>query len=173
MLGVDADDDVQAARQLGRETLSALPFILSDPAPEVRIDEVGDSNVALRFLGWIDQREAAWFKARSNAIAAVKTALEEAGFAMPEPIYRLRFDQRTGPLPLSNMEEQALILPDAGAKAKTEKASEPSTPARSEDVAVLHDHDVAPEDEVARMVDEERSKDKQDEDLLDANRPVE
>ena len=51
-LGVDADDDARAARQLGRDTLAGLEFVLDDPAPEARIMEVGDSNVVIRFLAW-------------------------------------------------------------------------------------------------------------------------
>ncbi|MEX0340948.1 MAG: mechanosensitive ion channel domain-containing protein, partial [Erythrobacter sp.] len=94
-LGVDADDDALAARQLGRDTLAGLDFVLDDPPPEARIIEVGDSNVVIRFLGWVDQRETDWWKAQSRAIPAVKRALEEAGFGLPEPIYRLRFDPRS------------------------------------------------------------------------------
>ena len=59
-LGVDPDDDATAAAELGRETLTQLPFVLADPAPEARIVEVGDSSVVVRFLGWVDQREADW-----------------------------------------------------------------------------------------------------------------
>ena len=64
-LGVDADDDAQAARVLGRATLQALPFVLATPPAEARIVEVGDSNVLIRFMGWIDQNEADWNKAQN------------------------------------------------------------------------------------------------------------
>ncbi len=162
-LGVDADDDVEAARQLGRDTLAGLDFVLNDPAPEVRIAEVGDSNVVLRFLGWVDQREADWYKARSRSIVACKTALEDAGFALPEPIYRLRFDQRTASLPFENIGK--------GGTSKAQPAP-PPPPARPEPVAV--DEDVGPEDEIARMVEDERATDPdQANDLLDSARPVE
>ncbi len=98
-LGVDADDDASAARVLGRDTLASLDFVLDAPPPEARIIEVGDSNVVIRFLGWIDQHKTDWFKAQSQAIPAVKRALEDAGFGLPEPIYRLRFDERSASLP--------------------------------------------------------------------------
>ena len=77
----------------------------NDPPAEARIIEVGDSNVVIRFLAWIDQREADWWKAQSRAIPAVKTALEDAGFGLPEPIYRLRFDPRSATLPFENIAE--------------------------------------------------------------------
>ena len=78
-LGIDADDDPDAARALGRARLAELDFVLDDPSPEARTIEVGDSNIVIRFLGWIDQREADWFKAKSRAIAVVKAALEGGG----------------------------------------------------------------------------------------------
>ena len=158
-LGVDADDDALAARELGRDTLAGLDFVHDDPPPEGRIMEVGDSNVVIRFLGWIDQREADWWKSQTHAIAAVKSALEGAGFALPEPIYRLRFDPRTQPLPFENIAETKRHVPDKKAKA---------APAPTE-------ADVAPKDEISEMVEEERrgAGEGQEKDLLDHSRPVE
>lgn len=162
-LGVDADDDVQAARVLGRETLAALDFVLADPAPEVLIDDVGDSSVVLRFLGWIDQREADWAKARSRAIVAAKAALEHGGFALPEPIYRLRFDSRTVPLPLENIADRE----------RRDETPATAAPPSAQPLAT-EANDVAPEDEIARMVEEERKgAPGQEKDLLDQARPVE
>ncbi|MBH5321603.1 mechanosensitive ion channel family protein [Aurantiacibacter sediminis] len=165
-LGVDADDDAEAARQLGRDTLAGMPFVLDDPAPEVRISEVGDSNVVLQFFGWIDQGKADFFKAKSRAIAIAKVALEEAGFALPEPIYRLRFDQRTATLPFQNVGERGDRPKPAPAPSPT-----PSPTPKHTDINA----DVAPEDEVARMVKEERDHAGGDhaDDLLDSSRPVE
>lgn len=161
MLGIDADDDPTGARALGTETLAALDFVLTDPAPEVYVAEVGDSNIVLNFLGWIDQREADWNKARSRAIAAVKSALEDAGFAIPEPIYRLRFDPRSPPLPLENVAER----PDTTRPAPTRAASQH---------APVPEEDVAPRNEVAEMVERERKfAGEQEKDLLDPARPVE
>jgi len=164
-LGVDADDDVEAARQLGRETLAAMPFVLESPVPEVRVLDVGDSNVLLQFLGWIDQSQADWHRARSRAIVTMKTALEAAGFGLPEPIYRLRFDPRTTPLPLEDVARRA-------APAQADKPAAPPAPEPAPDPA-LDEEDLIPQDEIARMVDEERAETPPDKDLLDPSRPVE
>lgn len=160
-LGVDADDDPRAARKLGIETLAGLPFVSSDPAPEARIEQVGDSNIVIRFLGWIDQREADFHKARSKAIPAVKDALECAGFALPEPIYRLRFDAGT-PLPFENVASGTIE-----ANAKTEAEKPPREPLPEDNT------DVAPKDDIAQMVYAERSAEPDENDLLDHSRPVE
>lgn len=162
-LGVDADDDARAARKLGRETLGALGFVLADPPPEARIIEVGDSNVVIRFLGWIDQTQTDWFKSQSRAIPAVKEALEEAGFGLPEPIYRLRFDPRSATLPFENIVE-----------GKGQDAPEPRKQVRK--IAVTEaDEDIRPANEIADMVERERraSGGEQEKDLLDHSRPVE
>lgn len=163
-LGIDADDDALAARKLGRETLAGLPFVLDQPGAEARIIEVGDSNVVIRFLGWIDQRTSDWFKTQSLAIIAVKNALEQAGFGLPEPIYRLRFDPRTTPLPFRNMNE-----PETGSKSAPRPAPSPSPAA-----IATPNEDVRPDDEVKDMVEAERAAAPEGEaDLLDHARPVE
>lgn len=160
-LGIDADDNPEAARKVGREALEALPFVLADPPPEVRTVEVGDSNIVLSFLGWVDQEESDWHKARSRAIGAVKAAIEEAGFALPEPIYRLRFDSRTDPLPMAQVAEGSAGKPPPVPKAATVTMS-------------AEDADVAPQNEIAELVDKERRTDsEQAKDLLDEGRPVE
>lgn len=159
VLGVDADDDPRVAMQVGINALSGLPFLLGDPEAQARIERVGDSNVEIRFLGWIDQDKADWYKSRSLAIAAVKDALEQAGFALPEPIYRLRVDARSEALPIG----RAAVVSEV--KAPGESAAAP--PAKPE-------QDVRPESEIAEMVEKERSSDgEQAKDLLDPNRPVE
>ena len=164
-LGIDADDDPNAARRLGRETLRSLDFVLDDPAPEARTEAVGDSNIVIKFLGWVDQREVDWFKARSLAIAAVKMALEDAGFGLPEPIYRLRFDPRTTALPFEN------IGADDAQKRKDRAPASADRPKPSR--TTHHDEDVRPTDEVAQMVAAERAAEPDDKDLLDTGRPTE
>ncbi|WP_208539345.1 mechanosensitive ion channel domain-containing protein [Algihabitans albus] len=61
-LGVDADADLATAQA------------------------VGDSNVVVRLIGWIDQRKTDFLVARGEAIRVTKEALESEGFGLPEPI---------------------------------------------------------------------------------------
>ena len=81
--------DLVQVRQLGIATLTNMPGILADPPPRCLINELGDSAVALKFFGWIDQRNTDFLKARSEAIRLVKLAFDDAGIEMPEPIYRI------------------------------------------------------------------------------------
>lgn len=91
-LGIDAADDPVAAMKTGLDVMRAHDFVQDDPAPAASISEVGDSNIVINFYGWVDQTTASFGKARSLSIRSVKDALEENGFSLPEPIYRLKLD---------------------------------------------------------------------------------
>src|SRR5690606_8067779 len=104
------------------------------------------SNIVIRFFGWVDQREADWAKARSNAIAAVKAALEQGGFAIPEPIYRLRFDAQGPQLPIAAPEGKPID------EARTASDTPPPKPT----VPRAEEQNVAPDNELAEMVERER-----------------
>ena len=154
-LGVDADDDPVEAMAVGTAAIAALDFVIDDPVPGARVMNVGDSNVVVRFLGWIDQTDTDFYKARSLAIEAAKKALEDAGFGLPEPIYRLRIDPRSAPMPLPGAAE-------TGPK-----------PAKASRAAIAEEKvDTAPETHVAELVERERQGTRE-KDLLDESRPVE
>ncbi|MGB6228533.1 MAG: mechanosensitive ion channel family protein [Litorimonas sp.] len=91
-VGVDSAVDPVAAISSGTRALAALPFVLRQPPPTGTIVEVGDSSILIDFFAWIDQRETGFGNARSQAIRDVKSVLEEEGFSLPEPLYRVRVD---------------------------------------------------------------------------------
>lgn len=153
-LGIGAKDDPIAAVEKGLEEFRSLPFILNDPPPLAFIDKVGDSNIILFFAAWIDQRQSDFAKSRSVSIAHVKTALEAAGFALPEPSYRLRIDGA------------------APAAAAAPELAKPSPPVPAPSVAETID-EVAPETQIAEKVEEERQAGAGSEDLLDYDAPTE
>ena len=158
-LGVDAADDPVAAMQLGLDLMKALPFVLKDPEPEAYIQTVGDSNIVLRFMGWVDQRETNFAKGRGLAIAATKDKLETGGFTLPEPIYRVRFDSGV---------EDALksARPDGAA------AGPPAQPRRKVPLDTSEAADVAADKSIDEKVAAERASSKEA-DLLDEQSPVE
>ncbi len=157
-LGVDAADDPVAAMQLGLDRLKALPFVLDTPEPEAFIQAVGDSNIVLRFMGWVNQTETNFAKGRGLAISAAKDALETEGFTLPEPIYKLRFDSKV---------EDALRGGTAGS---AEPAPPAGPPKRTVDTREASD--VAADNTINEKVDAERAQ-SGEEDLLDEQSPVE
>ena len=97
-LGLDPSCNLQAARQLGIDTISALDFVLDEPPVGSWITDIGDSTVGMWFSGWIDQTQTDFANARSEALRLTKLALETNGFALPEPTYRLRIEGTEAPL---------------------------------------------------------------------------
>lgn len=93
-LGVDANDDPLAAIKVGLDAIHKLAFVLDNPKSIAVITNVGDSNIILEFQVWVNQLDTDYYKARSIAIRETKHALENEGFSLPEPIYRLRFNDK-------------------------------------------------------------------------------
>jgi small-conductance mechanosensitive channel len=158
-LGIDADDDPVNGMSVGLRAIKALPFVLDTPAATAIIREVGDSNIVLRFFGWVNQSHTDFLKGRSLALDVAKRALEDAGFALPEPIYRLRFDP-SAPLPSGAVPNGAAPAPPRPPKPVTSPAAEIAVQDTSAD---LH---------IAKLVDDERAATGGG-DLLDAKRPIE
>ncbi|MHA7820076.1 MAG: mechanosensitive ion channel domain-containing protein [Erythrobacter sp.] len=159
-LGIDAEDDPADAICTGIARLKELPFVLEDPAATGQIEQVGDSNIVIRFMAWIDQTETDFHKARTSAIREVKTVLEDEGFGLPEPIYRLRFDSAT-PLEI------------ARAKAAVEgKQKGTPKPPRKRSAPSQDELDVSADNEIARKVEKERAEGAET-DILDPDRPLE
>ena len=88
--GVGVDEDLAAAQRLGVQVLEATPGVLADPPPQALIEALGESNVVIRYLGWVDQRATDFLKVKSEAIRRVKEALDAGGISLPEPTYRVR-----------------------------------------------------------------------------------
>ncbi len=154
-LGVDADDDPVDGMAVGLAAVNALSFVLDTPKATAIIQDVGDSNIVLRFFGWVDQKNTDFLKGRSLAINAAAQALTSGGFALPEPIYRLRFDEGA-PLPLKSMDATPARKP------------QPARPTEK----VVPDQDTSPDTHVEQLVDDER-RTTNGEDLLDSDRPIE
>lgn len=115
-LGVDANDDPLAAIKVGLDAICQLSFVLDEPKTIAVITNVGDSNIILEFQVWVNQLDTDFAKARSIAIRETKHALENEGFSLPEPIYRLRFNDKL---------EQALeYIPETKAKNTEESATD-------------------------------------------------
>ncbi|ACY18461.1 mechanosensitive ion channel family protein [Haliangium ochraceum] len=94
-VGAGTDENLAAAQRLGVSTLLDTPGVSRDPEPFSLIEELGDSSVSVRFLAWVDQREADFLRVRSEAIRRVKVAFDRAEIEMPEPIYRVMLTDRS------------------------------------------------------------------------------
>ncbi len=77
--------DVSAAMGAAVSAVSAVGGVLRDPAPLAVVEELGDSAVVLKTFFWVDPLVVNMTAAKSEAVFAVKRALEEAGVEIPHP----------------------------------------------------------------------------------------
>ncbi len=93
-VGIGVNEDLVRAQCIAVDELRGLDGVLHKPPPRAYIAALGDSNVLLRVQGWVDQRSHEFLLVKSEAIRAVKLALEGAEIDLPEPIYRVQLSQR-------------------------------------------------------------------------------
>jgi small conductance mechanosensitive channel len=134
--GVGVDEDLAAAQRLGVEVLEATPGVLGDPPPQALLEELGESNVVIRYLGWVDQRAADFLKVKSEAIRRVKEALDAAGISMPEPTYlvRLRREGGAAETPVSAPQPRARPPADIARRDVVERQAEAERAALGSDL---------------------------------------
>lgn len=178
-LGVDANDDPLAAIKVGLDAIRALDFVLDQPKSIAVIDSVGDSNIILEFQVWVDQSQTDFAKARSIAIRETKHALENHGFSLPEPIYRLRFDPALEAMLKHTQPDDTSSVPVSAVKADNAGSSDDKERAKERAKRVLHGVtaaevlDAQPDTKLMEKVNEEIAEGKDNIDLLDQNSPQE
>lgn len=141
-VGVGPESNLDVALETGLSRIKALDFTLDNPGPDAWIEDLGDSNVVLTFTGWIDQNVTDFLKARSEALRLTKLALEENGFTLPEPAYRLHIE---GAIPGEAPEKPGKARPKRVAK----------TPATSQETTA--EADTSPDAAVIRKVEQEHT----------------
>jgi len=86
LFGIGYDDDIDAATELIVEEAQKHDDILDDPAPSVRLTELGDSSVGLQSRIWIaNPSRADWVKTRGEYVTNVKQRFDEADITIPYP----------------------------------------------------------------------------------------
>ena len=84
--GIGYDDDIEAATDIILEEARDRDDILEDPAPTVRLTELGDSSVTLTSRIWIDDPSRADFvRTRAEYVQTVKRRFDEEGINIPYP----------------------------------------------------------------------------------------
>ncbi|MDV2859771.1 mechanosensitive ion channel family protein [Psychrobacter sp. CAM01] len=186
-LGVDANDDPLAAIKVGLDAIHQLAFVLDEPKAIAVITNVGDSNIILEFQVWVDQSETDFSKARSIAIRETKHALEDEGFSLPEPIYRLRFnhklEQAFEHMPQNNVTSGTLTttVPSATSSNQVPSSADDKDKeqAKARAKTILQGRsasdvlDARPDDKLMEKVEQEIAENSDETDLLNNNSPQE
>jgi small-conductance mechanosensitive channel len=86
LFGIGYDDDIDQATDIILEEAENHEEILDDPAPSVRLTELGDSSVGLKSRVWIaDPSRGDFVKTRGEYVQAVKERFDHAGIDIPYP----------------------------------------------------------------------------------------
>ncbi|AEF99344.1 mechanosensitive ion channel domain-containing protein [Methylomonas methanica] len=88
-LGIGYSENLSRAQELILNALENMQGILTEPKPQVIVQDIGDSNVVLRIYAWLNQTEYGFLKVRSEAIKRVKECVDQANISVPRPIYDL------------------------------------------------------------------------------------
>ncbi|MBY0329810.1 MAG: mechanosensitive ion channel family protein [Acetobacteraceae bacterium] len=94
--GIGNGDDIAEAKRVILEAAQAADGVLPDPAPVVRVAELGDFAVQLELHVWIDppqRREAR--DVVDRVLERGKVALQRAGIDLPYPTQQMLFHDQT------------------------------------------------------------------------------
>jgi small-conductance mechanosensitive channel len=84
--GIGYDDDIPKATEIIMEEAEVHEGIMADPAPSVRLTELGDSSVVLQSRVWIDNPSRADFvKTRGEYVTNVKERFDAEDINIPYP----------------------------------------------------------------------------------------
>jgi len=83
VIGISYDDNIGQAKDILKSILDADERVLDDPAPVIRVGELGDSSVNLQVRPWV--RTEDYWPARTELLEVIKVKLDDAGISIPFP----------------------------------------------------------------------------------------
>ncbi len=81
--GIAYSDNIDTALTILRQIAADEPRVLTDPAPLVQVDSLGDSSVNILFRVWTARTD--WWTTKLDLIQCCKEALEAGGVTIPFP----------------------------------------------------------------------------------------
>jgi len=83
-IGIAYKEDIDAAIEVLKKTIMArMSFVLHEPEPEFRVEELGDSSVNISILVWYPKQD--WGKVAPVLLKIAKNALDDVGIEIPFP----------------------------------------------------------------------------------------
>lgn len=82
-IGVSYDSDLRAAERVLAQIAQDDPRVLDDPAPFIKVKELGDSSVDFVFRVWANSSD--WWALKCDLNRAIKEGFDAAGVGIPFP----------------------------------------------------------------------------------------
>lgn len=92
-VGVSYTADLREAKSIVLAAVNGMEDIVKDPAPEVYVDELGDSAVVLKIFFWVTFPGSNFSGLKEEAIIRIKEALDSKEIGIPYPTRTLDFPQ--------------------------------------------------------------------------------
>ncbi len=110
-VGVAYCDDMVAVRRVVIEAVANVPHRDAARAVELFFEQFGDSSIDFQLRIWLSEsKQLAYLEARSEAMIAVKNALDAHGMTIPFPIRTLDFGAKVvGGTPLDEVRQNRLL----------------------------------------------------------------
>ncbi len=91
--GIAYGDNIDAALAILNQIAADEPRILTDPAPLIKVDSLGDNSVNILFRVWTARED--WWPTKLDLIQRCKEALEAGGCSIPFPQRDVHLYQET------------------------------------------------------------------------------
>lgn len=105
IIGIGYDADVDEAQHLGLKVLKDMDAILTDPEPQILVNELASSTVNLKIYFWTNTHEYSLLKVASLAMKKIVMAFDDAKISMPDDAREVIFPEG---LPVNNSVEGVL-----------------------------------------------------------------
>ncbi|MDP8959178.1 MAG: mechanosensitive ion channel family protein [Actinomycetota bacterium] len=96
-VGISYSADLTKAKEVLLSAVQTTEGVLPRPAPEVLVEEFGDSSVKLVVRFWHAPRIADLWRVRDAVAVELKTALDQAGLQIPFPQLTISMADQPGP----------------------------------------------------------------------------
>lgn len=90
VFSIGYDDDLLKAKQILTDIVTGHELVLKDPAPVIRIAELGDSSITFNVWPWVNSADLANVKA--DLIETIKLAFDANGITIPYPQMDIHFN---------------------------------------------------------------------------------
>ena len=91
-IGLGYGEDVDRATLVFLEAIRGVDGVLSDPAPTLLAEELGDSALMLAARFWVNQETHGLFVVHSAVVQAIKEVAEREGIDLPYPVQTVRLE---------------------------------------------------------------------------------
>ena len=111
-VGVSYGDDLERARRVAIEAVSAMTSRVPDREVELFYEELAESSIDFTIRFWIPfSKQKDYLEARSEAIIRIKKAFDANGITIPFPIRTLDFGAKGGEALAGVLEEAGISRP--------------------------------------------------------------